>query len=94
MDAFLTAVCTNCWEYTEPKRIGSVVLGKCPRCGKDSIGYSTESYESIFSLALKARSRTDLRGKSLRMVEALKKSTALCVEYGLDALDPDGREGD
>lgn len=86
MDAFLTEVCTSCWEYTEPKRIGSVLLGKCPRCGKDSIGYSTETYESIFSLALKARSRTDLRGKNLRMVEVLKKSTALCGEYGLDAL--------
>ena len=35
---------------------------------------------------LKARSRTDLRGKNLRMVEVLKKSTALCGEYGLDAL--------
>ncbi|MGD0637053.1 MAG: DEAD/DEAH box helicase [Nitrososphaerales archaeon] len=93
MDAFLTAVCTSCWEYTEPTRIGSVVLGKCPRCGKDSIGYSTETYESIFSLALKARSRTDLRGKNLRVVEALRKSTKLCEEYGLDALTLMGGRG-
>ena len=86
-DSFLIAVCTNCWEYIEPKRIGSIELGGCPRCGHDdSIGFSTESYETVFSLALKARSRNDLAGKNLKMVEALKKSAELYKEYGTDAL--------
>lgn len=61
-------------------------MGACPKCGHDSVGFSTESYETIFSLALKARSRTDLHGKSLKMVEILKKSAALHREYGSDAL--------
>ena len=86
IDGFLIAVCTNCWDYVEPKRIGSVEMGACPKCGHDSVGFSTESYETIFSLALKARSRTDLHGKSLKMVEILKKSAALHREYGSDAL--------
>ena len=29
-----------------------------PMCGKDTIGFTTESYEAVFSLALKARSRS------------------------------------
>ena len=93
LDSFLIAVCTDCWEYIEPKRIGSVELGACPRCGQDSIGFSTESYETVFSLALKARSRTDLRGKSMRMVETLRKSKALTREYGSDVLSLMGGRG-
>ena len=93
MDGFLTAVCTSCWEYIEPNRIGGIVPGKCPKCGRDSIGFSTESYETVFSLALKARSRADLHGKSLKMVETLKKSAGLTREHGTDALALMGGRG-
>jgi len=86
LDGFLTAVCTSCWEYVEPQRIGSAQVRSCPKCGRDAVGFSTESYETIFSLALKARSRTDLHGKSEKTVEALRKTVELCREFGSDAL--------
>ena len=86
MDSFLIVVCTNCWDYIELKRVGSIELGLCPRCGSDAVGMSTDSYETLFSLALKARSRTSLRGKSLKMVESLKKSAELVKQFGNDAL--------
>ena len=86
MDSFLMAVCTNCWDYIELKRVGSIETGKCPRCGSDAVGYSTESYETIFSLALKARSRSELHGKNMKMVETLRRSAQLVKEFGKDAL--------
>jgi ATP-dependent Lhr-like helicase len=85
-DSFLIMVCTNCWDYIELKRVGSVVLGPCPRCGSDAVGFSTESYEALFSLSLKARSRSTLHGKSLKTVESLKKSAELTRQFGSDAL--------
>ncbi len=85
-ESFLIVVCTNCWDYVEPKRIGSLSVGPCPKCGQDAVGFSTESYETIFSLALKARSRTEMHGKGLKAVEALKRSAQLAREYGTDAL--------
>ncbi len=86
MDSFLIMVCTNCWDYIELKRVGSIELGLCPRCGSDAVGFSTDSYEALFSLTLKARSRTSLRGKSLKTVESLKKSAELVKQFGNDAL--------
>ena len=87
MDSFLIAVCTNCWDYIELKRVGTIEIDRCPRCGTSgSVGFSTESYENVFSLALKARSRSEMHGKNLKMVEALKKSAELTQEHGRDAL--------
>ena len=87
VDTFLVAVCTNCWNYLELKRVGDMEgLEKCPQCEREAIGLSTESYETVFSLAMKARSRADVRGKNLKLVEALKKSAELRKEHG-HALD-------
>jgi ATP-dependent Lhr-like helicase len=86
MDSFLVACCTNCWDYIELKRVGGIQPAKCPRCGSDSVGYSTESYETIFSLSLKARSRSDLRGKNMKLIDTLKRSSQLVNEFGTDAL--------
>ena len=85
-DSFLVACCTKCWDYIELKRVGGIQPGNCPRCGSNSVGYSTESYETIFSLALKARSRSDLRGKNMKLIDSLKRSSQLVNEYGADAL--------
>ncbi len=85
-DAFLVAVCTNCWNFLELKRVEDMEgVVKCPVCEKEAIGVSTDSYENVFSLAMKARSRADLRGKKLKQVEALKKSAELRKEYGHSA---------
>lgn len=82
-DAFLVAVCTHCWNFLELRRVGDLEgLGKCRECGKEEIGLSADSYENVFSLAMKARSRTDLRGKRLAQVESLRKSAVLRKEYG------------
>ncbi len=89
VDTFMVAVCTNCWNYLELKRVGELeAVDKCPSCGKDAIGLSTDSYENVFSLAMKARSRGDMRGKNLKLVEAVKRSAELRREYGrsMDAL--------
>jgi ATP-dependent Lhr-like helicase len=84
LDSFLVAVCTDCWEYIELKKVSDLkYLGNCPRCRKESIGFSTEAYERIFRIAMKARSRA-IEGKSLRLVEALKKSAALKREHGYE----------
>ena len=85
-DSFLIAVCTSCWDYVELRRVGSLELGSCPRCGNDAIGFSTESYEAVFSLALKARSRSTMHGRNLKMVESLKRSSELVKQFGKDAL--------
>ena len=85
-DSFLVACCTACWDYIELKRVGGIVPSKCPRCGSDSVGYSTESYETIFSLALKARSRSELHGKGAKLIETLRRSSQLVREYGEDAI--------
>jgi ATP-dependent helicase Lhr and Lhr-like helicase len=82
-DTFLVAVCVNCWSFLELKKVGDLEgLEKCPACGKASIGLSTDSYENVFSVAMKARSRADLRGRWLKVVEALRKSAELRREHG------------
>lgn len=83
METFLVAVCADCWNYLELKRVGDLEgVEKCPFCGHRAIGLSTDSYENVFSLAMKARSRADIRGKNLKLVEAVKKSAELRKEYG------------
>jgi ATP-dependent Lhr-like helicase len=82
-ETFLVAVCTNCWNFLELRKVGELeAVEKCPVCGKQAIGLSSDSYENVFSLAMKARSRSDIRGKNLRLVEAVRKSAELRKEYG------------
>jgi ATP-dependent helicase Lhr and Lhr-like helicase len=82
-DTFLAAVCTHCWNFLELRRVVDLEgLDVCPACGKAAVGLSTDSYENVFSLAMKARSRADLRGAKLKAVESLKKSAELRKEYG------------
>jgi ATP-dependent helicase Lhr and Lhr-like helicase len=82
-DTFLVAVCTNCWNFLELRKVGDLEgLDKCPACEKPALGLSTDSYENVFSLAMKARSRADLRGTKLKQVEALRKTAELRKEYG------------
>jgi len=86
-ESFLVAACTNCWEYVELMRVGDGAPEKCPRCGrKDTIGYTTESYEAVFGATLKARSRLQMHGKALKVLETLKKSVQIKNEFGDDAL--------
>jgi ATP-dependent Lhr-like helicase len=82
-DTFLVAACCNCWNFIELRKVGDLEgLDKCPFCGKASVGLSTDSYENVFSLAMKARSRADIGGKRSRLVEAIRKSAELRKEYG------------
>ncbi|MBI3841368.1 MAG: hypothetical protein HY297_05400, partial [Thaumarchaeota archaeon] len=82
-DTFLVAVCTNCWNFLELKRVADLEgVTKCRVCEKEALGLSADSYENVFSLAMKARSRTDLRGKKLAQVEAIRKAAALRKEHG------------
>jgi ATP-dependent helicase Lhr and Lhr-like helicase len=82
-DTFMVAACTECWNYLELKKVGDLEgVVNCTFCGKTSIGLSTDSYENVFSLAMKARSRGDLKGAKLKAVEALKKTADLRKEYG------------
>ena len=82
-DTFLVAVCTNCWNFLELRKVADLEgLEKCPNCGKAALGLSTDSYENVFSLAMKARSRSEMRGGKLKLVEALRKSSELRKEYG------------
>ena len=80
---FLVAVCTNCWNFLELRKVVDLEgLDRCLACGKAAIGLSTDSYENVFSLAMKARSRSDLRGSKQKLVESLRKSSELRAEYG------------
>ena len=82
-ETFLVAVCTNCWNFLELRKVVDLEgVEKCPVCGRQAVGLSTDSYENVFSLAMKARSRTDLRGAKLKLVEALRKSSELRNDYG------------
>ena len=82
-ETFMAAVCTNCWNFLELRKVVDLEgLDRCPACGKAAVGLSTDSYENVFSLAMKARSRTDLRGARLKQVEALRKTSELRGEYG------------
>jgi ATP-dependent Lhr-like helicase len=82
-ETFLVVVCTNCWNYLELKKVVDLEeVKKCPYCGNEALGLSTDSYENVFSLAMKFRSRTDLRGKNLKLVEGLRKAAELRREYG------------
>jgi ATP-dependent Lhr-like helicase len=82
-DTFLVAVCTNCWNFLELRKVADLEgFDRCPVCEKAAIGLSTDSYENVFSLAMKARSRADMRGGKLKLVEALRKSADLRKEYG------------
>jgi hypothetical protein len=86
-ESFLVAACTNCWEYVELRRVGDGAPEKCPRCGrKDTIGFTTESYEAVFGATLKARSRLQMHGKALKVLDTLKKSAQIRNEFGDDAL--------
>ena len=83
LDTFLVAVCTHCWEFLELRRVRDLeTLKKCPSCGREAIGLSTDSYENVFSLAMKARSRSTFRGKRLKLLTSLKRSAELRKEYG------------
>ena len=83
LDTFLVAVCTHCWEFLELRRVRDLeTLKKCPSCGRETIGLSTDSYENVFSLAMKARSRSTFRGKRLKLLTSLKRSAELRKEYG------------
>jgi ATP-dependent Lhr-like helicase len=82
-DTFLVTVCTNCWNFLELKKVGDLEgFEKCHFCEKAALGLSTDTYENVFSLAMKARSRADLRGSKLKLVEGLRKSSELRKEYG------------
>jgi ATP-dependent helicase Lhr and Lhr-like helicase len=82
-ETFLVAVCTNCWNFLELKKVRDLDgLAKCPVCGKETVGVSTDSYENCFSLAMKARSRGELKGSKLKAVEGLKKTAELRREFG------------
>ncbi len=82
-DTFLVVVCTNCWNHLELKRVGDLEgTSTCPFCGKEALGLSTDAYESVFSLAMKARSRAVLQGKRQRQVEGIVRSAALRKRYG------------
>ncbi|MDG6942832.1 MAG: DEAD/DEAH box helicase [Nitrososphaerota archaeon] len=82
-ETFLVAVCTNCWNFLELRKVTDLEgLESCPACGKQALGLSTDSYENAFSLAMKARSRTVLTGAKLKLVEALRRSSDLRKEYG------------
>ena len=86
-ESFLVAACTNCWEYVELRRVGDGGAERCPRCGrKDTIGYTTESYEAVFGATLKARSRLQMHGKAQKVLENLKRSAQIKNEFGDDAL--------
>jgi ATP-dependent helicase Lhr and Lhr-like helicase len=86
-ESYLVAACTSCWEYIELRRVGSGAPERCPRCGKtDTIGFTTESYEAVFSAAMKARSRLQLHGKAERVLEILKRSAKMRNEFGDDVL--------
>ena len=82
-ETFLVVVCTNCWNFLELRKVVDLEgLDRCPACGKAAVGLSTDSYENVFSLAMKARSRSDLRGSKQKLVESLRKSAELRAEYG------------
>ncbi|MDG6989853.1 MAG: DEAD/DEAH box helicase [Nitrososphaerota archaeon] len=82
-ETFMVAVCTNCWNFLELRKVADLEgLDVCPVCNKAAVGLSTDSYENAFSLAMKARSRTDLRGSKLKLVEALRRSAEFRKEYG------------
>ncbi len=82
-DTFLVAVCSSCWNFLELRRVTDLEgLAKCPSCGREAVGLSTDSYENVFSLAMKARSRTNIQGKWLRLAEGVKKSAELRKEHG------------
>ena len=82
-ETFLVGACTNCWNFLELRKVVDLEgLDSCPSCGKRAVGLSTDSYENVFSLAMKARSRADLRGSKLKLVEALRKSSELRLEFG------------
>ena len=82
-ETFLVAVCTHCWNFLELRKVCDLEgVDACPACGKAAIGLSTDSYENVFSLAMKARSRAEMRGAKERLVEGLKKSAELRKEYG------------
>jgi hypothetical protein len=67
--------------------VGDGAPEKCPRCGKsDSMGFTTESYETVFGAALKARSRLQTHGKAEKVLEILKRSALIKNEFGDDAL--------
>ncbi len=84
-DTFLAAACTSCWDYVELRKVADIeTLAKCPRCQKESLGFSTETYEEVFGIAMKARSRTNLHGRNLKLVEALRRTADLRKEYGHD----------
>jgi ATP-dependent helicase Lhr and Lhr-like helicase len=86
-ESFLVAACTNCWEYVELRRVGDGAPERCPRCGrKDTMGFTTESYEAVFGATLKARSRLQMHGKALRVLDALKRSAQVKNEFGDEAL--------
>jgi len=86
-ESFLVAACTNCWEYAELRKVGDGAPERCPRCGRrDTIGFTTESYEAVFAATLKARSRLELHGKAHKVLETLKKSAQMRNEFGDDAL--------
>ncbi len=83
LDTFLVAACTHCWEFLELKRVRDLeTMKNCPRCGRETIGLSTDSYENVFSLAMKARSRSTFHGKRLKLLTSLKKTAELRKEYG------------
>jgi hypothetical protein len=85
LDTFLVAVCTKNWDFFELRRVRDLeTLDKCPKCAERSVGFSTESYESVFSVAMKARSRTTLHGRNLKLITNLQKSAEGAREFGFD----------
>ncbi len=86
-ESFLVAACTVCWDYVELRRVGSGVPQRCPRCGNEgAVGVTTESYETVFATALKARSRMQLHAKAARVTETLRRTAQIRKEFGDDSL--------
>jgi ATP-dependent Lhr-like helicase len=80
---FLVVACTKCWSYVELKKVVELETIKyCERCGSTYLGITPESYETVFSISLKARSGSELHGKNEKIYKNLIKTAEMRVKNG------------
>ncbi len=82
-----TAVCIDCWDYVESRKVADMQELVCPECGGGNIGFTEDMEESVRRLGERMRvDRQKAPKRYRRMHRRIMGSAELYQKYGFPAV--------